>query len=167
MSRNGLMKKPLRWGLAAGFLGLLLYYGSQHAVTIQQTTVAMAKISLIFVVFVEVLDHYADMGKFYGKFLGGRNSILSGLIIGGVGFAIVFWALTGTLRFSGAAAPAAMLVAGFTALYIFAPDTGSDEWYFIVWLAANIATKFQYITFIPQGLSQPTLKFWLTGLLLR
>lgn len=162
---NEYMKKLAKLLLAAGFLGFLLYYAGQHAVTVQQTTETMAKVSFVFVLFIELLDKFADMGKLYGKFSKDRNSIIGGLLFGGLGFAIVLWALTGTLTLAGASTPAAVLVAGFTAFYIFAPDTGKDEWYFIAWLAANIATKFQYISLLPAGFTIPGVSMIITTLI--
>ena len=162
---NEYMKKVAKWLLTAGLIGLLLYYAGQHALTVQQTTETMAKVSFAFVLFIELLDKFADMGKLYGKFSKDKNSILGGLVFGGLGFAIVLWALTGTLTLSGASTPAAVVIAGFTALYIFAPDTGKDEWYFMIWLAANIATKFQYLHLLPSGFTVPGLQM-LTSLLI-
>ncbi|WP_297489431.1 hypothetical protein [Thermococcus sp.] len=149
-------KKEVMGGLAkillsAGFLSVLFWYGGEHNITIQQSTETLAKVSLLFVAFIELLDRYADMGKLYGKFAKGRNEILGALLFGGVGFALALWALTGTLTLSGASTPAALFVAGLTSLYIFAPDTGKDPWYFIAWLGATLATHFQYLAILPQG----------------
>nr|ADF80231.1 t26-7p [Thermococcus sp. 26/2] len=165
MEKKDIGMKLAKWGLSSGLMGLLLYYAGQHAVTVQQTTETMAKVSFAFVLFIELLDKFADMGKLYGKFSKDRNSIIGGLIFGGLGFAIVLWTLTGTLKLSGASTPAAVVVAGFTALYIFAPDTGRDEWYFMAWLAANIATKFQYFQLLPAGFTIPGVSMMLSWLL--
>ena len=156
--------KSLKWGqwalktaLASGFLGLVLWYGAEHNVTIAQTNVALASIPLAFVALIEVFDKIADKNDFYNslyKQFGANKSrgsaVLMSLLFAGLGMFVVLWALTGTITTNiGSYGPANVFVAGIISLYIFAPETGDDELLLWAWIAATIATKGQYLAILP------------------
>ena len=156
--------KSLKWGqwalktaLASGFLGLLLWYGAEHSITIAQTNTALASIPLAFVALIEIFDKIADKNDFYNalyKQFGASRSrgsaILISLLFAGLGMLVILWALTGTITMNlGSYGPANVFVAGIISLYIFAPETGDDELLLWAWIAATIATKGQYLSLFP------------------
>lgn len=156
--------KSLKWGqwvlktaLASGFLGLVLWYGAEHNVTVAQTNVALASIPLAFVALIEIFDKIADKNDFYNslyKQFGANKSrgsaVLISLLFAALGMFTILWALTGTITMNlGSYGPANVFVAGIISLYIFAPETGDDELLLWAWIAATIATKGQYLALLP------------------
>nr|WP_216082425.1 hypothetical protein [Pyrococcus abyssi]QFN51300.1 conserved pT26-2 family protein [Pyrococcus abyssi] len=148
----------LKTSLASGLLGALLWYGSQHSITVAQVNEAVASLPLVFVVLIEVFDKIADKNDYYNKLytyaIGKQKSrigaVLISLIFAGLGMFVVIWALTGTITMNiKAYTPAVFFTAGLISLYIFAPETGDDELLLWWWIGATIATHGQYITILP------------------
>jgi len=156
--------RKLKWGqwglktaLASGFLGLVLWYGAEHSVTMAQLNVALASIPAAFVILIEIFNKIADKNDFYNslyKQFGANKSrgtgVLVSLLFAALGMFVILWALTGTITMNvGTYGPANVVVAGIISLYIFAPETGDDELVLWAWLAATIATKGQYLAIMP------------------
>lgn len=156
--------KSLKWGqwalktaLASGFLALVLWYGADHSVTVEQINTALASIPLAFVALIEIFDKIADKNDFYTslyKQFGANKSrgsaVLTSLLFAALGMFVILWALTGTITMNlGNYGPANVFVAGLISLYIFAPETGDDELLLWAWIAATIATKGQYFALLP------------------
>ena len=146
--------------------GLLLKYGADHSVTVGQFTQAIASTPIVLVIGIELLDKLSDKWdykKLYWNYAQPKEynfsvamqSTLFALVIAGAAFIGVLYLMAGTITFSlGAYNPGVLLAAAVYALYIIAPETGDDELILFLWIAANVATGFQYFTLIPAMISQ-------------
>ncbi|WP_367884207.1 hypothetical protein [Thermococcus sp. JCM 11816] len=147
--------------------GLLLKYGADHSVTVEQFTQAVAATPLILIIGIEVLDKFSDrldykkvywnfaQPKEYNFSVAMQSTLTAFAIAGGAAFIAVLYIMAGTITFSlGAYNPGILLAAALYALYIIAPETGDDELILFLWIAASVATKFQYFTLIPAMITQ-------------
>jgi len=135
--------------VVAGGFGLM--WAADKAVTVGDYVTAVAKTPIWLVIAMELFDKLADkkdyttLGIYMSRQHGG-NSLLWGIVIGGVAFIGVLYIMTGTISMNtGSYSPGVFLAALTYALYIVMPETGDDELILFLWLAAQVATKGQYL----------------------
>ena len=151
-------------------LGGVFWYASNVSLTMADIITTIAKTPLLLILLIEVIDKFVDMSDIYsriytsvGSVSGFEDSIkrvVVTLMIAGMGFLGILWALTGSFTLAlGTLSPGPIVVSALYAIYILAPETGDDELLFFIWLGATIATGGQYLTIIPPlfGLSDISL----------
>jgi len=131
--------------------GYSLMWAADKAVTVGDYVTAIAKTPIWLVVAIELFDKLADKKDYttWGIYMSrqwGGNSVLWGIVIGLIAFLGVLYIMTGTITMNmNAYSPGVFLAAMTFALYIVMPETGDDELILFLWLAAQVATKGQYL----------------------
>ncbi|WP_018153465.1 hypothetical protein [Methanothermococcus thermolithotrophicus] len=141
-------------------LGGIFWYSSHVSLTMSDIITTMAKTPLILILLIELIDKFVDMNDIYSRiYLSvGRVSdiedsakkVFISLLISGIGFLGILWALTGTFTLAlGSLSAGPLIVSALYATYILAPETGDDELLLFLWLGATIATGGQHIMIMP------------------
>jgi len=131
--------------------GFGLMWAADKAVTVEDFVTAVAKTPIWLVIAIELFDKLADRKDYttWGVYMSrqwGGNSVLWGIIIGLIAFLGVLYIMAGTISMNmDAYSPGIFLAALAFALYIVMPETGDDELILFLWLAAQVATKGQYL----------------------
>ncbi|MCS3922589.1 hypothetical protein M2325_001285 [Methanococcus voltae PS] len=137
---------------AALGVGALLYWLNTQSVNINEVTTAFASLPFAVIVFIELLDKYADVSKMYSKIIpaGTTNYLIKTVITAIIAFIAVLYATMGTITLSsGSITVPAVISAAVCSLYILAPETGDDELLLYLWLGATVATFGANITLLP------------------
>jgi len=108
---------------------------------------------------------YTSVGAVSGFEDSIRKAVVT-LMVAGMGFLGILWALTGTFTLAlGTLSAGPLVVSALYAVYILAPETGDDELLLFMWLGATIATGGQYITIMPSIPGMSDIAITLPGLL--
>ncbi|MBP2202165.1 hypothetical protein J3E07_001606 [Methanococcus voltae] len=137
---------------AALGIGVLLYWLNSQSVNISQITTAFSSIPVVVIIFIELLDKYADVGKMYSKIIpsGTSNYLIKTVITAAIAGVAVLYATMGTIAItSGGITVPAIVSAAICAIYVIAPETGDDELLLYLWLGATVATFGSYISLLP------------------
>jgi len=141
-------------------LGGVFWYASHVSLTMSDIITTIAQTPFTIIILIELIDKFVDMRDIYTRIYTNVGSI-SGidssvkkifvtLIVVGMSFFGILWALTGTFTLAlGSISEGPLVVSALYAVYILAPETGDDELLFFIWLGATIATGGQYITLLP------------------
>ena len=148
--------------IAVGMLAGIFAYTAGKSITMNDIVTTLAKVPLSLVLMIEAMDKFSDKRDYirmyawmYKKLGGtGQGSSLQSILAPALVSAIIFFGMLvlvgGTLTLSlGAYTPALILVSGMFATYAMLPETGDDELILWIWLAAQVATGFRYLTFLP------------------
>jgi len=157
-------------------LGAIFWYASHVSLTMADVITTIAKTPLLLILLIELIDKFVDMSDIYsriytsvGAVSGFEDSIRKAvvtLMVAGMGFLGILWALTGTFTLAlGTLSAGPLVVSALYAVYILAPETGDDELLLFMWLGATIATGGQYITIMPSIPGMSDIAITLPGLL--
>nr|QEK15821.1 hypothetical protein FPV09_04995 [Thermococcus aciditolerans] len=131
--------------------GFGLMWAADKAVTVGDFVTVVAKTPIWLVIAIELFDKLADKKDYttWGVYMSrqwGGNSVLWGIAIGMIAFLGVLYIMAGTISMNmNAYSPGIFLATLAYALYIVMPETGDDELILFLWLAAQVATKGQYL----------------------
>lgn len=135
-------------------MALIAWYAQEKSVTIAQFNQAYASIPIIAILIAVVFDYGLDTGKLYGKIFGKSKNSAEGFVFGLIAVAMFFlaftWIIAGSISLDlMAISPEVLVVAGFVALIVLLPNTGTSEWLLWLWIAETIVTGGQYIAIVP------------------
>ncbi|NPA71903.1 MAG: hypothetical protein GXO35_03625 [Gammaproteobacteria bacterium] len=158
---------PIAWifkMIVAGLIGGFVLRMSQlQSVTVHDFTIAFASIPMVVILAAELVDKISDRFDYinitakllYGVSINSKKikeeqavrATFISVILAGAVFFMTLYVIANTITLNLASySPGTLLSAAIIALYVVAPETGDDELLLMLWLAANVATGFQYFT---------------------